>query len=56
MLIEYMITKLNSEWWVDVTCIDHVADFGLLDLGKKLEVAPRSSDLSTMLQNKLFHK
>ena len=29
MLIEYMITKLNSEWWVDVTCIDHVADFGL---------------------------
>lgn len=29
MLIEYMITKLNSEWWVDVTCINHVADFGL---------------------------
>ena len=55
MLIEYMITKLNSEWWVDVACINHVADFGLLDFGEKLEVAPRSSDSSTVLQNKLFY-
>lgn len=50
-----MTTKLNSERWVDVACIDHVADFGLLDFGEKLEVAPRSSDLSTVLQNKLFY-
>ena len=55
MLIEYITIKLNSEWWVDIACIDHVTDFGLLDSGKKLGVAPRSSDLLAVLQNKLFY-
>lgn len=56
MLIEYITIKLNSEWWVDIACIGHVIEFGLCALDKKLEVAPRSSDLFTMLQNKLFYQ